>query len=128
MALLDTTYLIDLLRGKKETENIKGKYPELFTTQINMYEVISGLFLKNVTSRDLPRALEFFNQINVLPLNDNALIKSAEIYAYLVKKGEPIDDCDCLIGGIALAHGVTTVVTKNVKHFERINGLKIETY
>lgn len=128
MILLDTTYLIDLLRGKKETEKLRSSSQELFTTQINMYEVISGLFLKKVTSHDLPKALELFNQICVLPLNDDALIKSAEIYAYLVKKGEPIDDCDCLIAGIALSHGINTIITKNIKHFERISGLKIETY
>ena len=45
-----------------------------------------------------------------------------------IKKGNMISDCDCLTAGIALSNGVNKIVTKNVKHFDRIKDIKAETY
>ena len=69
-----------------------------------------------------------FENITVLHLDDNSIIKSAEICAELIKKGEIIEDCDCLTAGIALSSGIKTIVTRNEKHFKRIKGIYVETY
>ena len=128
MILLDSTFLIDLIRGKKETLKIINSKESLLTTQINMYEVIKGLFLKNITSSKFVEIIEMFNNIKVLPLDDSAVIKSAEIYADLTKKGIEIHNFDCIIAGTALSKGINTIVTKNADHFKRIKELKIEAY
>ncbi len=128
MKVLDTTFLIDLIRGKKETAEIMGLKEPLLTTQINMYEVIRGMFIRNISEEKYLQISEFFDQIRLLPLDDNSIIKSAEISSELLKKGEFIGDCDCLTAGIALSNGITTVVTRNVDHFKRIKGIKVETY
>ena len=39
MKVLDTTFLVDLVNGKKETKKISTS-PNLLTTQINMYEIM----------------------------------------------------------------------------------------
>jgi tRNA(fMet)-specific endonuclease VapC len=49
---------------------------------------------------------------------------SAEFYADLRAKGTPADDIDLLIAGIALANNLI-LVTHNVKHFDRIEGLEV---
>ena len=128
MKILDTTFLIDILRGNKETEHVLGAKEYLFTTQINMYEVIRGLFLKKISSIKFLQTLELFETIKVLPLDDNAIVKSAEISAGLIQRGEMVADCDCLIAGTALSKGVATIVTRNDKDFRRIHGLVVETY
>lgn len=128
MKLLDTTFLIDFIRGKKETLKLLKTKEPLLTTQINMYEVIRGLFLQNVPSSQFMEIIEMFENIRVLPLDDNSLIKSAEISAGLIKKGKSIPDCDCMIAGIALSQNINKIVTKNIKHFKRVQGLKLETY
>ncbi len=66
------------------------------------------------------------NRFMVLPLPEEA-DGYGQIKANLQQKGELIDEFDMLIGGHALAEGLT-VVTDNVKHFERIPGLKIENW
>ena len=126
MKVLDTTFLIDLIRGRSETRSILGK--DLLTTQINMYEVLTGLFFKSISSRQFPKILEMFENIRVLPLDDNAITQAARITADLMKSGTVIEDCDCLIAGIALSNGIDTIVTKNRKHFARIKGIKVQTY
>ena len=128
MKLLDSTFLIDLLKGKKETQPIINTKQYFITTQINMYEVIRGLFMHKAPQEYIRRCFELFEDIRVLPLDDNALIKAAEISATLMNEGRDISDCDCLTAGIALSKGITTIVTKNVKHFQRIQNLKVETY
>ncbi len=128
MILLDSTFLIDVLRGRPETEKILNSSEKLLTTQINMYEIMTGIFLKKETASRFLQVKEFFEQISVLPLEDNGILKAAEINARLLQKGEIIEDCDCLTAGIALSNGITTIVTKNKKHFERIKELKIMNY
>ena len=128
MKLLDTTFLIDLLRGKKETAKLLNGKEVLVTTQTNMYELIKGLFLKNVSSSKFKEVIDMFDNIRVLPFDDNAVIKSADIYSEFIKKGKKIHNFDCIIAGIALSNGITNIVTKNVKHFNRISGIKVEHY
>lgn len=128
MKVLDTTALIDLTKGKKELSYLLKQEEELFTTQINMYEFIRGLFLRNIPSADVLEIIKVFENILVLPLSETSLVKSAEIFAILSKKGLMLDDADCLIAGITLSNNISTIVTLNKNHFERIPGIKIETY
>ena len=128
MKVLDSTFLIDILRKREETEEILNSNDELFTTQINMYEIIEGFFSETISTRNKVVIRELFESIKVLPLNDMSIIKAAEIHATLSKQGDMVDYLDCLIAGIALANNISTIVTKNVKHFERIDGIKVESY
>jgi tRNA(fMet)-specific endonuclease VapC len=41
--------------------------------------------------------------------------------------GTPLDDIDLLIAGIALDQGLV-LVTRNRRHFERIDGLTVEDW
>ena|SRR3989338_2527124 len=128
MKFLDSTFLIDLLRGKPETLKVADCREPMFTSQLNMYEIIKGIFLKNVTSSKIPEIMEIFNTIKVIPFDDNALIKSAEIFSDLTKKGLDVHNFDCMAAGCALSRGVNVIVTRNVEHFKRIKGLKVEPY
>ena len=129
MKLLDTTFLVDLMRGKPEIKTYLQSSPQVFlTTQINIYEVMIGMFVKNISSSKFLEVQELFENIRVLPLDDNGTIKSAEICADLIKKGQIIEDGDCLTAGIALSRGINTVVTRKVDHFKRIKGITVETY
>ena len=128
LKLLDTTFLIDLLRGKQEAIKIARSKELFLTTQINIYEVMKGMFLRNVSSRKFLDIQELFENIRVLPLDDAGLIKSAEISSFLTKKGLFVADSDCLIAGITLSKGVSTIVTKNIDHFSRMKGIEVEQY
>ena len=50
-----------------------------------------------------------------------SIISLAELYAGLM-----IGDCDLLIGATALRHNLT-LLTNNRRHFERIEGLRMES-
>jgi len=128
MKILDSTILIDLIRGKEYAIKVIDKNETFLTTQINMFEVIRGLFLRKVSKEKFPQVINLFSEIGVLPLDDKAMIKAAEISSQLYHKGNIIDDCDCLIAGIALSNGVEEIITRDAEHFKRIKGIKVETY
>ena len=71
--------------------------------------------------------LEFVSKNSVLPLTEQSVTISAEIYAELRKEGKPVDDIDLLIAGIAVANNLV-LVTHNQSHFGRIGRLEVEDW
>lgn len=128
MKVLDTTFLIDMLRRNPDTLKVLKSKDVFLTTQINMYEILNGLFYKQISSKKMSEVSSLFENLRLLSLDENGIVKAADICAELMRKGQIIDDCDCLIAGILLSKGVDTIVTRNAKHFSRIEGLKVETY
>jgi len=127
MKLVDSTFLIDLFKAKPSTLSRKKEEDILVTSQINMYELLVGVFHERNADKIL-KAREFFENMRVLPVTEAGILRSAQIAAELMRGGLMVDDADCLTAGIALSHGITTIITRNVKHFNRIEGLTVETY
>lgn len=132
MRLLDTTFLIDLLRNK-EGAVLKAKelgYENLFTTEINVFEIALGVYYKKEIDhrKYLEQALNLLSRLTVLPLNRTSSIMSGKIAAELMRSGLEIESNDVLIAGIALSNGISKIVTRNKEHFNRIKGITVETY
>ena len=75
----------------------------------------------------LKKFLDFANSSEIINSSLDSMFKSAEIYAVLRKKGIIVDDIDILIAGICIANDLT-LVTNNEKHYNSIEGLKIENW
>lgn len=61
----------------------------------------------------------------MFPLSDEIVVRAAEIYGDLHKRGALIEDADILIAATALEHGLA-LVTENPSHFGRIQNLIVE--
>ena len=66
--------------------------------------------------------------MEVFPLGFKEAERAAEIYDVLESKGLRVDDNDVLIAGIMLTNGIKRIITKNVKHFERIESIEVLEY
>jgi predicted nucleic acid-binding protein len=64
----------------------------------------------------------------VLEMNVRASKNYGYYYHYLKKSGKMIEDRDILIASIALSFGENRIVTRNIKHFERIEELEMVSY
>ena len=93
---------------------------------VSYFETKRGL-VAPMFSRKLKIFGRFVGRFEMLPLDLVALDISADIYADLRRKGTPLEDADILVAGIALAHDAV-LVTRNLKHFERIEGLRLESW
>lgn len=129
--LLDTN-VISELNKPKPNENViywLNTHQSIFISSITKAEMLYGIH----TLDDGKRKSQLLQMVNdILALFDNRILpfctKSADYYAKVIlerqKQGRPILMADALIASIALANSLT-VVTRNVKDFENINGLSI---
>ena len=123
--LIDTDILIYSLKGnQKVLENFKEKRNNPKSMSVITYgELIHGAKKSNYEEKNLAnvrRLIEIFPVINITPAIMDTF---GDIKAKLEKAGKIIDDMDLLIGSTALSHN-QILVTNNVSHFERIEGLE----
>jgi tRNA(fMet)-specific endonuclease VapC len=93
---------------------------------ITRYEILRGLKAK-VALQQIALFEDRCRESRVLPLTDTVVVQAAEIYAELHRRGRLISDADILIAATALTHDLT-LVTENTGHFERITGLRLESW
>ena len=130
MICIDSDCIIDFLKGDEEAKYIISKYlGEIITTEINVFEIFFGIYLqKNVNKQEEESAKIFFDSIKTLSYGKSCGEYSANLLANLRKNGKVIEQNDCFIAAIMLANGCNKVITKNVKHFSRIEGIEIISY
>ncbi len=125
--LVDTDILSMYFRGnetvKANLDKCLGQYGKVNLSIITYYEIVSGLKYRDA-KKQLNSFLGFANQNTILFLTEESATISAEIYANLRKKGQPIDDIDLLIAGIAVSNKLV-LATNNESDFKRIKDLKI---
>lgn len=129
MFLLDTNILSDLIRhpqGVIANRIAAIGEAEIATSIIVASELRYGAERRG--SEPLSRQLEaVLSLLPVLPLGDDADAQYGRLRTDLEKRGQPIGGNDMLIAAHALSLGVT-LVTDNVREFERVHGLTIENW
>lgn len=97
------------------------------TTTITLGELLYGA--RKRRSRSLHRAIEEYvaGEVSLLPFDEAAAGVYAEIRVELETAGQRLDEPDLRIAAICLAHDLT-LVTGNVRHFERVPGLRVENW
>ena len=129
--ILDTTFLIDLMKGKVEAieklKQLEQRGETLYITAPTVYELYIGIHLASIPAKEQKRVEDTIREQPTLPLDDKAAQIAGTIQGKLMKRGEPIDPIDALIAGIAIANR-ETIATRNTKHYSKIENLKVETY
>lgn len=133
MICLDSTFIIDYLKGDREARTIFDTHKEecFCTTEINIYEVGEGIMYadaKNKESKRLDKFINFISTIDLLPMMNLFAMDAARISAILMYKGKSIGDADCLIAGIMQANDIKKILTRNKKHFSRVKGIEVIAY
>ena len=127
MNILDTSFVVDLFRGK---ENIRGFLDEeSVTTAVTYYEIMS--YRKRRKLKSEGAVLEkFFSEVPVLPFTLEAADEAATITARLMDTGRPVNALDVLIAGIALSSRAERVITRDRDFLEiaKISDLTVTVY
>ncbi len=131
MMLLDTSFIIDLLRGQEKAVNkIKVLEAESIATNISspsIFELFVGISLTKKPSSEKKKIMDALESWGTLALDSECAARGGLIHGQLIKDGQPIDPENSMIAAIALVNN-ETLLTKNTKHFSRVPGLKIEEY
>jgi tRNA(fMet)-specific endonuclease VapC len=127
MALIvaDSDVLIDFLRGQgKGAERVAAELQSraLVTTSISAFELHSGV--RSAKQRKSADAV--LNAIPILPFGAQDASTAATIRKALDSTGQTIGMADIMIAAICLTNGCP-LLTRNVKHFDRVEGLQVVT-
>jgi len=128
--MLDTNICIYLIREKsiKMLNRLrKIDTNDICISSITLSELEYGIQKSNFPERNKLALTEFLVPLTILPYDDVAASEYGKIRNYLEKEGKIIGAMDLLIGAHALSLNLT-LVTNNMKEFERIRKLKLENW
>ncbi len=129
MYLLDTDTVIYSLKGEPAVKkNLREHFHDpLKMSVITLMELYYGAHKSQKITSNLAKIKTLENSFEIVPISE----KSAEVFgiikAQLEKAGSPLDDFDLIIASCALSDNLV-LVTNNVKHFQRIEGLKLTNW
>lgn len=132
MFLFDTDVITNILKERPSKTLLKRltaiPLDEQYISTITISEIVYGAVkshrpeyhLNNLQNILLP-------SVNVVGFDAKAAYVCGRLRAELEKKGLPLDLADLEIAGICIA-GNFTLVSGNIKHFERIPELRLENW
>lgn len=123
--LLDTDVLVNHLRGKESLSSEILMHGAAISI-ITLAELLYGVYKSDNPGQSLRKLEEDLDllELPVENLNEVIVAEFGKIKTDLEIKGSRLEDFDLLIAACAITKGMT-LVTGNVKHFQRISGLKL---
>jgi len=125
-ALLDSSAIIELLRGNLKVMEIIEEADVVTTSVLCAYEILTGeMYREKREGRSiLQEVSELIGELNPIPLLLDDSIKASEICSTLMVKGRMVNTTDILISAQAIRRDLT-VITKD-KDFKTIRKSKPE--
>jgi len=90
-------------------------------------ELYYGAYKSQKTTSNLAKIKTLENALEIIPVGNESVEIFGMLKANLEKSGTPLDDFDLILASCALAHNLI-LVTNNEKHFQRIEGLRMENW
>ena len=127
--LLDTSTCVFYLRGKLNLDEIirkKGR-ENFYISEITVVELRYGAENSENLTKSHKAVDNFINGLSIIPIF-GCIKKYAKEKVRLRKIGKPIhDEFDLLIGVTAIENKLT-LITDNLKDFQRLDGIKLENW
>jgi len=128
--LLDTNICIYLI--KHRPPQVRARFEQvplghIGVSSITLAEMQYGVEKSQSRERNRQALQQFFAVLKVHPFDEAASQQYGKIRALLEKKGTPIGSLDTLIAAHALSLDLT-LVTNNLKEFQRVPDLRIENW
>jgi tRNA(fMet)-specific endonuclease VapC len=126
--LLDTNICIYYFKGQFDIEERirKAGFEKFAISEITLAELVYGAEKSQKKDKNIKVVEDFAEKITILPIFEAIRIYGKE-KARLKTKGSIISDLDLFIGATAIVNDMT-LITRNVREFERMDNLKIENW
>jgi tRNA(fMet)-specific endonuclease VapC len=128
--MLDTNVCIGLLRGGKRSASgrVPRRHPdELCLSSITLAELCYGASKSSDIAGNERAIIELCVALEVVSYGDIAAETYGRVRANLESSGRQIGPLDTLIAAHALSLDVA-LITNNEREFERVPGLRVETW
>ena len=127
--LLDTDTCIAVLRQRSGmVQRLSRIAPtDCAVSTVTVYELFCGLAKAQDPAKERQKVERFISAVIELPLDRASAEAAAKVRGELERQGNVIGPYDLLIAGQALAGGLT-LVTNNVREFQRVSGLNLQSW
>ncbi|QLD88727.1 PIN domain-containing protein [Natronomonas salina] len=128
--ILDSTFLIDVLRGREE---VTDRVEELdasgapAVSSVTVMELWEGIQLADASESERRAVENLLTDIDEFAFDRDCAMTAGRINAELVQAGTPVDTTDVMIAATGLVYD-RPVVTRNVSDFERVPDLEVVSY
>lgn len=121
-----TAFLKNDLKAVEKTSDYLEFFDKLTINIISYYEILRGL--KDLGNREkIERFEDFIRENELISIRKETVQNAAEIYAYLKKEGNMIEDADILMAATAIVEDLV-LITNNIRHFKRVKDLKLDNW
>jgi tRNA(fMet)-specific endonuclease VapC len=126
--LLDTDWVIDHFNDVKAVTNRLRDLQQygMALSVVSVAELWEGVHFSRDPKQSQVMLEEFLSGVVLVAVDQEICKLFGQLRGALRKKGQGIADFDLLIASSALRHNLT-LLTNNRRHFENIEGLKIES-
>ena len=124
---IDTSIIVDVDRGKRDVIELCKRLTSTnsaFISTVSVSEILTGSYLRKDYKAAVKKAEKVLGQFRWVSLNEEAAKLVAELNAYLISKGQPIEYQDVAIAASFLLERCDVLLTENKDHFERLPNLK----
>jgi len=127
--MLDTNIAIYVIKRRpvKALEIFNRHAGQLCISTITVAELMHGVEKSAIPDHNLRQVEDFVSRLGTLDYGNKAAAHYGDIRADLERKGKTIGVNDLHIAGHARSEGLT-LVTNNLKEFERVDGLRLENW
>ena len=127
--MLDTSIAIYVIKRRppEALATFNQHAGQLCISSITLAELMHGVEKSAKPDHNLRQIEDFTSRLTVLEYGNKAASHYGDIRAVLERKGIPVGVNDLHIAGHARSEGLT-LVTNNLKEFERVEALRLENW
>lgn len=129
MFLLDTETIIYNLKGNRTVKrNLQDHFNDpMKICVITLMELYLGAYRSNRTTGNLAKVRAIEKAFEIISVDSECAEIFGMLKASLKESGSSLDDFDLIIASCAMTNNLT-LVTNNIKHFRRIDSLKLANW
>lgn len=129
--IADTDFVIDLMRGKpsaiEKMQDIEETGAGLHMSTVTLVELAAGIPKTKHPAEEQERIENVARKIHLLALTRDIAHAAGVLHGTLDLKAQSPGIPDCIIAATAVLTN-EILLTGNVKHYNKVPGLKLETY
>ncbi|SFS07185.1 hypothetical protein SAMN05216559_3169 [Halomicrobium zhouii] len=127
----DTSFIIDLLRGDGNAKQLldiveKESKPQKVSS-VTVLELYEGVARSQAPETKRQRILDVLETKHVVSADQAVMRKAGKLAGQLINGGKQIEREDCIIAATALLND-ESIITRNTKHFNRVDDLEVRSY
>lgn len=126
MYLIDTDICIQFMRNERKVVDFIAKLDNINISVITLSELFFGLYNSKNLEKHKKTLADFLTNVSVLNVDFFIANSFGKIKAKLKNRGAFIGDFDIINAALALTYDLT-LITRNIKHYEKIEDIKIKT-